>query len=1454
MVNTPRVEVWIKAATAAQVTMNSALVNAGENPRQGIVDALDAKMQRMISALNYPPWMHENPEEGSAVLDYMKRNERDISELEKGYRNINSPSHSPPIAQLETSFEAQQRPQYRPNTELRPADLKFTMTPEETEGWEVQFKSYYSTSLMETIPIADQQTYLRTCLAADVAADVFREASPDTPIFPTTNLVDGTVNNRDSLMGLIHDAFERRYPLIKRRIDFFAAKPKPNETSVEYITRLMAESKRANLTQGLNNEELVCLKVANSIKNDRLLEKIISEKINTTKNLFEAAHSVKDKAAVVASMTPRTGQSVPNQNSSQKTTNTPSKNSSKNKNFRGPNNSNKNSGGSKEAGPPNNQICPICTGKHAKKQCRFLGKNVECFKCGKVGHLMAACKSEKSSSAPLSSLTLGSVTTVALPIDDVEIRPHNALDWFAEKMFFDSGAGVNGIRRDVAEKIGLVWDPDVTVETYAANGEVMDCLGAGSVDIKYQESIVPLQFFVYPTNLSFSVILGLPSFKNFDLLSERFPVGRDKAVSTPEPDDPATDGRGTASSGDATTKPINPIRPTEAGRTEPSQLHKFCLEEFRDVFYDDQSPPLKRMEGDPMVIVLKPGSVTPSRCPPSRAVPIHLESEAEEEINKHLKMGVIEPVTHPTEWTSPAFFTKKPHGGVRLVTDFSKLNQYVLRPEHPFPSPEEILAWIPGSSRVFARLDCKSGYHQIPLAEESRDLTTFVTTKGRFRYCRAPMGLTSSSDEFCRRTDNALSGLKLKKIVDDILIAADTYADLEITLKSVLSRCRKHNVTLSADKIEIGPQIRFAGYIVSADGVVPDEEKVKAIRGFPPLKSVRDVRSFLGLANQLGEFTPELAAKSAPLRALLKKGVPFTWEVSEKSSFEELKSILTNYPTLRLFDVRRDTVLITDASCIFGIGYALCQIGDGGKLHLIRCGSRSLSPAETRYAPIELEATAIEWAIRRSKLYLLGCSFTVRTDHKPLVGIFRRKDTENPRLQRILAKLDNYHFVVEYIRGKDNAIADALSRYPVDPPEPDAEVEAAISTFGTDPLIAELREAAGDSYREIHQAVKSGVKAKDLPPHHPGRQLKDLWSELAASDDVLMTYRGRIVVPVRARARILEKLHVSHCGETKTLRQARSLYHWPGMAVDVREYIRTCQPCQELLPSKPRPKARGEYEVDKPMEEISVDLFEVRNKNYIAVKDRFTGKVWFSPLKKTKTRNVIECLESIFHEYGYPNVIRSDGGPQFRSEFERYCKRMAITKTLSSPYNPESNGHAESAVKTAKHIIIKTKSHEGARKALFAWNNVPPARSQKAGSPNQLMFGRILRSDLPLPSATGPGNRIPGKEVQGAFQRGDQVVIQDPLSKRWNRFAQLVEPRSSGSWIFRDEDDVIGLRSTRFIRRRYANAPKADVANKPEVPIPSGRKPGRPRGRQPGPKTSTRAQPPRAAKAKFGLP
>ena len=734
---------------------------------------------------------------------------------------------------------------------------------------------------------------------------------------------------------------------------------------------------------------------------------------NLAQDLFKA----NDKATSVASILNRTEQSVPSQSGSQKTTKT-----FEGKNFKinsqGPYVNN--SGGSKGTGPPNFPV----------NSCHCMG--IECEKCG---------KSDINSSVPVSSIALGSVATVVLPVVAVETRPPNARDWFAEKMFSDSEAEVNGRRHDVAEKVGLVWEADVKTKTYADNGEKTDRLGAGSLDISNQESIVPSQNFVY-TNSFFPHVM-------------RFPIGRDDDVSTPEPDDPATDGRGTAPSGDVTTNPSNPIRPTEAGRTVPT--HHF-IHKVRDT--------------------LNPGSAVKSRCPPTRVVQTHLEAEAkakaEVEIEKY----------------------------------------------------EEVRVRMPGTSKVFANVtkvtDSRSDKRQI--AEECRDLT-FTTTVGRFRYCREPRSLTSSSNEFCRRTDEDLSGKKLK-IADDNGVAANDCGK---------SRTR---INKTADKMEIGRQIRFAGYKVlrrrsnarrresgSYDELFAAEER-----------SGRPVITRVGQPiGQVHAGTCAVSASSGPLQ----ERCPTKWEVSE-TALNDLKSLLTRFPSSRL---------------------------------------------------------------------------------------------SNP--------------------------------------------------------YDEFREAAGDSNREIIQAISGGVEAWSLPPSNPGRQLDVLWSELAASDDVPYTYRGRTVVPVRARAKILRKT-----------RQARSLYHRPWGSVDACNTKCMHQPCQEMLPSKPRPAARGD-EVDKPMEETSVDL--------------------------------PKALENVIHENGY-------------------------------------------------------KPHKGARKARFAWNNVTSAKSQRPDNPNNFMFGRIPRYDLPLPLAPGPGKRISGKEAKGAFTRGFAVVIQDPLVRQRGPNRQgppkprLVSPsiRSSG--------------------------------------------------------------------------
>ena len=170
---------------------------------------------------------------------------------------------------------------------------------------------------------------------------------------------------------------------------------------------------------------------------------------------------------------------------------------------------------------------------------------------------------------------------------------------------------------------------------------------------------------------------------------------------------------------------------------------------------------------------------------------------------KYIASGIIVQCVEPTDWCSPAFFV--PNGDVkrvRLVTDYTKLNQYILRPAHPFPSFSDILQYIPASAAGFAKLDATHGYFQIPLDEEASKLTTFILPSGRYRYLRATMGLSSSTDEWCRNSDRVIEGFPwCHKIVDDILVWATTPSELESRLTSILQRSEKLHVTTISFKV-----------------------------------------------------------------------------------------------------------------------------------------------------------------------------------------------------------------------------------------------------------------------------------------------------------------------------------------------------------------------------------------------------------------------------------------------------------------------------------------------------------------------------------------------------------------------------------------------------------------------------------------------------------------------------
>ena len=268
------------------------------------------------------------------------------------------------------------------------------------------------------------------------------------------------------------------------------------------------------------------------------------------------------------------------------------------------------------------------------------------------------------------------------------------------------------------------------------------------------------------------------------------------------------------------------------------------LEEFKDVF-DDENAPLRPMKGEPMRIVLKPDAV-PLRVTCPRPIPLAMRDQTKELLDGLEDRGVIERVTTPTEWVHPLTVVRKPTGALRLCVDLRQLNKFVDRPLHPIRPPKEVVSVVPPSARYFSTFDASSGYFQVPLHPDSQELTTFLTPWGRFKHLRATMGLSSSSDEYNRRGDLAVEGLKgLSKIVDDVLVFSDTLQEHIEAVRAFFERCRAHGISLNRAKTRIArEEVKFAGYVLSREGVKADPAKLSALHSFPQPTNLTDLRSF----------------------------------------------------------------------------------------------------------------------------------------------------------------------------------------------------------------------------------------------------------------------------------------------------------------------------------------------------------------------------------------------------------------------------------------------------------------------------------------------------------------------------------------------------------------------------------------------------------------------------------
>ena len=316
------------------------------------------------------------------------------------------------------------------------------------------------------------------------------------------------------------------------------------------------------------------------------------------------------------------------------------------------------------------------------------------------------------------------------------------------------------------------------------------------------------------------------------------------------------------------------------------------------------------------------------------------------------------------------------------------------------------------------------------MSESDKEKTAVAVPRGKFEFNVMPFGLSNSGATYQRMMDICLSGLRTDKVLsymDDIVIFSKTFDEHIRDLKSVFECLHTADVTLKASKcIFAAEKVEFLGFELSVEGIKPQARLTNAINDLPRPGSKKELRRFLGMAGFYRAFIKNFTALSQPLNRLTGDNVPFVWDSRCDSAFQKIKQYLSCKPVLAFPKLNEPFVVECDAND-YAAGRVLSQKGVDNVLHPIAYFSTSFTGFQRNWAPITKEAFALVLAVRHWQIYLIGAEFILRSDHNPLVYIRKQKDPRG-KFGRWIAELEEYHYTVEHIPGKDNFKADFLIR------------------------------------------------------------------------------------------------------------------------------------------------------------------------------------------------------------------------------------------------------------------------------------------------------------------------------------------------------------------------------------------------------------------------------------------
>ncbi|XP_029696863.1 uncharacterized protein K02A2.6-like [Takifugu rubripes] len=608
--------------------------------------------------------------------------------------------------------------------------------------------------------------------------------------------------------------------------------------------------------------------------------------------------------------------------------------------------------------------------------------------------------------------------------------------------------------------------------------------------------------------------------------------------------------------------------------------------------------------------------------------------------NFQVESGVLEPVT-TSEWATPIVPVPKKNGGIRTCGNFKvTLNPVLAAEQYQLPLIEDLFAGLVGGKK-FSKIDLNQAYLQMHVEEQSRKLLTINTHKGLFRYRRLPFGITSAPALFQRAMDQILTGLPgVQCYLDDILCTGANNEEHLRNLDATLQRLEEYGLRVRKDKWEFfKPSVEYLGHVIDAEGLHTAPSKITAIVDAPPPQNISQLRSFLGLLNYYGRFTPNLASLLQPLHELLCKDKMWKWTENCQAAFQEAKDVLTTLQVLTHFNPSLALQLACDASP-YGVGAVLSHVMPNGEEKPIAFVSRTLNKAESNYAQLEREALSIVFSVRKFHQCLYGRNFTLLTDHRPLTTILG-PHTGVPslaasRLQRWALLLSAHSYDIKYRKS----VPIAASYY-----------ETRVKRHG---------------HLLLHRGVKSPC-----------------FCSTSEEGD------SRVIIPQSLRAQVLQQLHVGHSGIVRMKEMARSYFWWPGMDKQIEEMASSCSSCHKVR-NNPPPAPLHPWEFPQELwHRVHIDFAgPVEDRMFLVAVDAHSKWPEVAIMRSTTAGKTIEKLGEMFSRFGSPAQLISDNGPQLVSqETSSFLRNNGVQHITSAPFHPATNGLAERFVQTLKDAL-----------------------------------------------------------------------------------------------------------------------------------------------------------------------